>query len=299
MSTVEAAPIDWVEAEKGYSLALENNKLVCQNAKGKQLASVPKWLKDSDQAQQLIAVAEWLEEHERECQEHVEQSMLRSLPLPHSVLASIWPDPTWQQLLVNLVACSCDKKGQPDLSTAGFIRGVDPKKGVGVVDLDGETGWLKSETILIPHPILLEELDDFRSLATELDFQQKVDQLFRETWSEAKTKEDDTSINDFSGGDFEQLNHVMGLCRRLGYRVRGGYAVCAVWESGKDMVEARFWIGADYPEGETSTGELMFCDRREKSIALKDVGPVAFSEGMRMASAIYAKRVIEKKEDDD
>ena len=73
----------------------------------------------------------------------------------------------------------------------------------------------------------------------------------------------------------------------MGYRVRGGYAVCPVFEGGR-LVEARFWIGADDPEYETSTGDLTWVDDRERPIHLRDVGPVAFSEGMRMAAAIAA-----------
>ena len=89
---------------------------------------------------------------------------------------------------------------------------------------------------------------------------------------------------------------LFGLCRRLGFRVSGGYACCPVWEDGR-QVEARFWIGSDYPEGETWTGDMIFTDSKEHTIPVKDVGPVAFSEGMRMAAAIYAKRIVEKTED--
>ncbi|MDP6448223.1 MAG: hypothetical protein QGG36_14710 [Pirellulaceae bacterium] len=94
------------------------------------------------------------------------------------------------------------------------------------------------------------------------------------------------------------LNHALGLCRRLGYRVRGGSAVCPVWEDG-GLIEGRFWVGSDYPESESYTGELVFTDSSEKVLTLKNVGPVAFSEGMRMAAAIYAKRVVEDKESEE
>jgi hypothetical protein len=77
--------------------------------------------------------------------------------------------------------------------------------------------------------------------------------------------------------------------------VRGGSATCPVWENGR-LMEARYWIGADSPEYESYTGELLFTDDRERGVPIRDVGPVAFSEGMRMAAAIYAKRVV--KEDD-
>ena len=61
-------------------------------------------------------------------------------------------------------------------------------------------------------------------------------------------------------------------------------------------MEARYWIGSDAPESEAVTGDLMWVDAGEAQQAvrqLRDVGPVAYSEGMRMAAAIYAGRVAE------
>ncbi|MDP6443317.1 MAG: DUF4132 domain-containing protein, partial [Pirellulaceae bacterium] len=159
-SPAAESKVHWTPAEKDYQLALENGKLVCQNPKGKQLASVPKWLKDTDLAQQILALKDWLAEHRRECIEQVEVWMLRSLPAPLSALSAVWQDASWREVLENLVVCAVDGKNAPDQSKAGFLKGADPKKGVGVVDLDGETQWLKSKLVLIPHPILLAELND-------------------------------------------------------------------------------------------------------------------------------------------
>jgi hypothetical protein len=92
------------------------------------------------------------------------------------------------------------------------------------------------------------------------------------------------------------LTHALGKAKSLGYRVRGGFARCAVWEAGR-LVEGRFWLGADSPDVETYTGDLLFVDESERVLKLADVGPVAFSEGMRMASSIHAARVIEEKTD--
>lgn len=292
-----APELHWLAADKDYSIAISESKLVCRNPKGKQLASVPKWLKDTEQAQQLKSLADWLKEHEQESRNTAELWMLRSLPIPRAALAAVWPDPAWSQAMSNLVACPFDKKNNPDQDAAGFLRGVDAKKGIGIVDLDGDTQWLKANQVLIPHPILLQELDDFRELATELGFQQSIDQLFRETWSIEDGKEEERNISEFSSGKFEALTHVMGLCRRLGYRVRGGNAICPVWENER-LTEARFWVGDGDPEYETWTGDLYFTDDRERSVPLGEVGPVTYSEGMRMASAIYAKRVVKTDEDD-
>ena len=302
--TVEAADAteqvvepNWLDADKDYAVALHDGKLVCRNPKGKQLASVPKWLKDSEISQQLTGLKEWLEEHDQTCQDTIERWMLRSLPVPKAVLLSVWPDPSWRTLMEKLVVCAVTKKGDLKHDEAGFLLDVDDKKGVGIVDLDGETQWLKTESIALPHPILLQELDDFRELATELGYRQSMDQLFRQTWQPTVEQLEQTSLGEYSGGKFEALMHVMGVCRRLGYRVRGGNAACPVWENGT-LIEARFWVGADDPESETWTGELIFTDAAERALAIKDVGPVAFSEGVRMAASIYAKRVI-KQDDDD
>jgi hypothetical protein len=284
----------WIAADKDYQLALEDGKLICRNPKGSQLASVPKWLKDGEVAQQLTALKEWLEQHAAECRGTLELWMLRSLPVARLVLAEIWADPAWSGLLRNLVVCGV-KSDRLDQEESGFLRDVDAKKGVGIVDLDGETQWIQSESVALPHPILLEDLQDYRELSVELAFDQTLDQLFRQTWKPTAEQLEKSSIQEFSGGKFEMLNHVMGLCRRLGYRVRGGSATCPVWENGR-LMEARYWIGADSPEYESYTGELLFTDDRERGVPIRDVGPVAFSEGMRMAAAIYAKRVV--KEDD-
>jgi hypothetical protein len=289
---------NWIPADKGYELAIEGKKLICKNPKGNQLASLPKWLRESELAGEMKGVVDWLVEHNRECESTIETWMLRSLAVPRSVLVSVWEDPSWSDALGNLVVCPLDKKDNPVQEQSGFLRDVDAKKGVGIVDLDGETQWLKVDRVMIPHPILLAELDDFRELATELSFNQVIDQLFRETWASDPDKPDAESISEFSNGKFEALSHAVSLCRRLGYRVRGGSAACPVWENGT-LTEARFWVGADDPEWETHTGELIFTDAMEKSVPIGKVGPVAYSEGMRMASGIYAKRVVKTDDDED
>ena len=43
----------------------------------------------------------------------------------------------------------------------------------------------------------------------------------------------------------------------------------------------------------------MWVDDRERTLKVAEVGPVAYSEGARMASAIYAARAIEEKTEED
>jgi hypothetical protein len=45
---------------------------------------------------------------------------------------------------------------------------------------------------------------------------------------------------------------------------------------------------------ETYTDLLVWVDDKDRTVKLGDVGPVAYSEGMRMAGAVYAGRVVPK-----
>ena len=58
-------------------------------------------------------------------------------------------------------------------------------------------------------------------------------------------------------------------------------------------MEAAYWLGAEeYPEAETYTGELTW-EIDGEIVPVCKVGPVAYSEGVRMATQIYAGRTIE------
>lgn len=285
--------VSWLPAERDYAIALRQGKLICRNPKGKILASMPSWLKETELAQQLAAMSDWLDEHALECLHTVERWMLRSLVVPCQVLHEVWPDPDWRTAVENVVIAPANSNGEPDLEKMGLLKDIDPKKGLGVIDLDGESQWLKQPLVAFPHPILIGDLDDLRELANDLDLQQPVEQLYRPVFQLSDQQRELRAVGDYAGGKFEQLNFALGVCRRLGYPVRGGYATCRVWE-GDAPLEARYYVGGEYPEAETETGELLFVGSDQRAVALSHVGPVTFSEGMRMAAAIYAKRKVEE-----
>ena len=143
-ATLDDAGTAWIDAGNGYQLTLDGTKLAARG-KGKRLASVPKELRDGDVADQLEALRDWLIEHERECVATVELWMLRSLAVPRTVLQAVWEDTAWRKPLENAVVIAVKADGSHDHAKAGLFRGVDPKKGVGIVDLDGETGWLATD----------------------------------------------------------------------------------------------------------------------------------------------------------
>ncbi|GAA3464757.1 DUF4132 domain-containing protein [Saccharothrix longispora] len=278
----------WLDAASGYQVRLgENGRVQCRNGKGKLLSSVPASLKDDAQVVRLRQLAEWLTRHEAECLAAVDGWMTRSLPVPVALVAEAWADAAWAAVLRDLVVTAGDE--------TGFLRDADPERGLGVVTLDGETARVAADVVHVPHPVLLDDLEELREFGAELGVEQKVQQLFRQTFErpEPASLTGKSSVDDFSGGKFEQLNHALGRCRTLGYPVRGGSAVYSAFEDGR-VVEARYWLGSDYPEGETWTGELRWALEDGTALALTDVGPVAWSEGMRMASAIHAGRVVEE-----
>ncbi len=302
----KAPPVDpgWMDAGKGHALAIRANddgdlKLVAKKD-GKELGSVPKPLKESPIGEKLGAALDFLEEHARTCLHTVETWMLRSLPVPRGVLESVLPDENWSRVLRDAWVVGVDKDGKVDREAGGFFRGVDKQKGIGVVDRDGETTWLDTETVVIPHPVVLDEVDDLRELAVQVGVKQGLSQLFRETFVPPKTPpEDPHSLGTYAGGEFAMLSQAIGLAKRLGYRVSGGAAVCRVLENGR-YVEGRYSLGdGGDPMYETTTGELSWVDDKQRPIPVVDVPAIAFSEGMRMASLIYAKRKIEKEGNDE
>ncbi|WP_236242587.1 DUF4132 domain-containing protein [Streptomyces sp. CC228A] len=279
----------WVSAG-GYEVALDDGKVVCRNAAGRRLKSVPAKLADDPVVTGLRQLAEWLERHERRCLDDVERWMVRSLPVPLAVVERVWPDPAWQAVLRDLVVCGEDGE------IAGFLRDAGPGRGLGLVDLDGDTVRISPALVRIPHPVLLEDLEELREFAVELGVEQRVGQLFREVWHRpADPDPEATAVHDHEGGTFKELRFLAGRAAQLGYRVRGGHAVCPVLEDGR-TTEARVWIGDYETYAETETGPLTWSDGEGRTLKLHQVGPVAWSEGMRMAAALYAGRDIEAEE---
>lgn len=295
-SNADSDGLQWQEVERGYALALAEGKVICRNPAGKRLATIPPWLKETEAMEQLAALRDWLEDHALECQHTIERWMLRSLAVPREILQQVWPDPDWRAAIENLVIATIDTSGDVDAHHMGLLRDVHETKGLGIVDADGESHWLKQSQIIVPHPILIDDLTGFRELASELGLKQVVDQLYRPVYPLLETHKELRAIDEFAGGKFDQLNFALGACRRLGYPVRGGYATCRVWE-GETPLEARYYVGAESPEAETETGELIFVGPDQSAVPLGRVGQVTFSEGMRMAAAIYAKRKVEEQKE--
>ncbi|WP_432840717.1 DUF4132 domain-containing protein [Dactylosporangium sp. CA-092794] len=283
----------WLAAGGGYEVTLEDGRIACRNPKGKILKSLPPALREDPAVIGLRQLTEWLARHDAEILEHVDRWMIRSLPVPAALLARVWADEAWRAALTDLVVVVLDDDGGFDPDEAGFLRDATAE-GIGIVNLDGETVRLSAQRVAVPHPVRLPDLADLREFAADLGVRQSVDQLFRQTWTRpADLEPGATAVRDYAGGTFKELRHLLARAGSLGYPVRGGYAVCRVFEDGAGL-EARSWLGADDPFVEAETGDLVFVRPDGRSIPLAEVGPIAWSEGMRMAAALYAGRVVEQ-----
>lgn len=288
----------WLATANGYEITLRAGQLVCRNNKHKELRSVPAAVRDDPAAVGLRQLTQWLTRHESGCRDDIERWMVRSLPVPMTVLAKVWPDSSWRTALTDLVVAVVDSDGGWEPDRVGLLRDATDGQ-LGLVNLDGETVRLAAERVIIPHPVCLDDLDDLREFAADLQVRQSVDQLFRQTWTKpAGLDPAATKVSDFAGGRYAQLRHLLARSTAQGYPVRGGYAVCRVFENGRPL-EARSWVGSDDPSYETETGDLVFTDPAGALLPLSQVGPVAWSEGMRMAAVLYAGRVVAKEGEDE
>lgn len=281
----------WLSAGDIYEVALVEGRVVARSTTGRTagrpLKSLPKALRGHPEVDRLKRLAEWLDRHDRACVTQVDTWMVSSLPVPTALLAKVWPDPAWQAALRDLTVVGDDPE------EVGFLRDATTSGELRVVNLDGETVRLSPKAVALPHPMLLPDLDDLREFAAELGVVQGVEQVYRATWRKpADLGQSARSVSEFAGGKFPMRFALAGRATTLGYRVTGGYATCQVREAGQ-VTEASVWIGEPYYD-ETETGDLTWNDPQGRALYLRDVGEVAWSEGMRMAAALYAGRTVEE-----
>ncbi|GAA2709659.1 DUF4132 domain-containing protein [Micromonospora olivasterospora] len=235
-------------------------------------------LRDNPEVDRLRQLAQWLDRHAAECLARVDAWVVSSLPVPTGLLARVWPDPAWQGALRDLVVLG-DDPAEP-----GFLRDVTDAGDLRVVNLDGETVRLSPASATLPHPVRLPDLADLREFADELDVTQRIEQLHRGTWGKPTDLRDrDTTVTDFRGTTVP--NRLAARAATLGFRVSGSQVTCPVWEAGR-TVEAALRFDEDYWDSEATLGTLSWPLVDGPTLRLIKVGPVAWSEGMRMATAL-------------
>lgn len=272
----------WLPAGDSYEISLVDGKVVARSTgprvTGRPLKTLPKVLRDNPEVDRLRQLAQWLDRHTAECLARVNAWVVSSLPVPTGLLARIWPDPAWRDALRDLVVLG------DDLAEPGFLRDVTDTGDLRVVNLDGDTVRLSPDRATVPHPVHLPDLADLAEFADELDVTQRIEQLHRGTWDKpAGLKDRDVTITDFRGTTVP--NRLAARAATLGFQVSGSQVKCRIWEAGR-TVEAAMWFDEDYWGSEATLGTLSWSVVDGPTLRLIEVGPVAWSEGMRMATAL-------------
>ncbi|CAL9650671.1 DUF4132 domain-containing protein [Streptomyces sp. enrichment culture] len=284
----------WLAAGDRYEVALVEGRVVARPTsaaasapEGTREGTLPAEIRDRPEVVELQRFAEWLDRHAAECAAQVDTWMVSSLPVPAGLLAQVWPDAAWQAALRDIVVVG---EGPEEV---GFLRDADASDGLRVVNLDGETVRLTPRTVTMPHPVLLPDLEELRTFAAELGVVQGVEQIHRATWTKpAGTDDAADSVSEFEGAEYRSWFHLSARATSLGYRVSGGRVVDRVRDGGR-VVTASVGMSDPYTEDKAWTGSLAwYREDAHRSLPLGEVGPVAWSEGMRMAAALHAGRTV-------
>ncbi|MBF9132429.1 DUF4132 domain-containing protein [Plantactinospora sp. S1510] len=280
----------WLSAGDSYEISLVDGKVVARSAArrgtGRPLKTLPKALRDHPEVDRLRQLAEWLDRHSADCVARVETWMVSSLPVPTGLLARVWPDPAWQGVLRDLVVMG------DDLEQLGLLRDVTDSGELRVVDLDGETLRMSPQTVTLPHPVLLPELEDLREFVAELGVSQRVEQLHRATWPKPSDLDGTaTRVSDFREARLASRAAVTARASALGYQASSATVSCRIYEAGR-IVEASVWINGEYWENQLTMGDLSWLLGDGRPLPLSEVGPVAWSEGIRMAATLSGGRPV-------
>lgn len=272
----------WLPVGDSYEISLLDGKVAARStggrSTGRPLKTLPKVLRDDPEVDRLRQLGRWLDRHAAECLARVDAWVVSSLPVPTALLARVWPDPAWRDALRDLVVLG-DDPAEP-----GFLRDVTDTGDLRVVNLDGETVRLSPTSATLPHPVRLPDLPDLREFADEIDVSQRIEQLHRGTWGRpADLTERDTTVTDFRGTRVP--NRLAARAATAGFRVSGARITCRVWEAGR-TVEAALRFDEDYWDSEATLGGLSWSVVDGPTLPLTEIGPVAWSEGMRMATAL-------------
>ncbi|MFH8440433.1 DUF4132 domain-containing protein [Streptomyces sp. NPDC018026] len=284
----------WLAAGDTYEVALVEGRVVARPAsaespaEGRRVRTLPAEIRDRPEVVELQRFAEWLDRHAAECVAQVDTWMVSSLPVPTGLLAQVWPDEAWRAALRDIVVVG---EGPDEV---GFLRDANESDGLRVVNLDGETVRLTPATVTMPHPVLLPDLEELRTFAAESGVVQGVEQIHRATWqAPGDSHGDDTDlVTEFAGAEYRSWFHLSARATSLGYQVSGGRIVDRVRDAGR-IVTVSVGMSDPYTEEKAWTGALTWShEDAYRSLPLREVGPVAWSEGMRMAAALHAGRTV-------
>ncbi len=222
-------------------------------------------VRDRDSAHDLDEVARWLADRDDVCRDEATSWMIRGTSLSTDTLANLWSDRMWSHSLTDLVieTADGDLSDDPAELARGFLRGVSAGRGVGILGLDGPTQWVTRRRWVIAHPATLPDLGGWINAARELGISQDVHQLDRTVFHRDASRFPDSHI------------------------------AAHLWLPGTSRTERseQFWdggrwvlahIGKSRADGYLS---VEFRDSDDRPLRLAAVGPIVWSEALRLATA--------------
>jgi hypothetical protein len=272
---IKNGAMGWIGIATGHELTVEGTRrpvLACRTAAGRALAKVPANVRKDPIAVRLAALRDRLGEHARAVHDQVESWMVRSLPVSAAVFAAVWDDPVWRETLTDLVIAPI-VDGAPELGRCALLR---------------EGAWTGADAFAIPHPLLLgDELPIWRGR----NLTQVVEQVRREVWTRPASMDRRFGVVDAfgcmnayyeSGAAFERRVH------ELGGRIKGDRARFTVHAPEPLGIEIDLdWSG---PMSPAYMAWLSF------TAGGREIGDIAWSEGVRMLMALYADRTVDETE---
>ncbi|WP_297006878.1 DUF4132 domain-containing protein [uncultured Corynebacterium sp.] len=278
----------WVTAGD-YRLALTDDGIVAQNAKGKQLKTVPSKAKKTPEYDQLEALETFYGQHDRLCLDTVRGWFLTAAPVAALLIASVWEDAAWRSCLENLLVSGSEG--------TGLLKGVEGES-VLLIDLDGESVTVTGDLVIL-HPALVEDLDDWREFAVDLGVVQRIDQLLRTVHRMPEDAASRTAeLRRFADGKYGRGAHLIGRARGAGYTATLDSIRVTTVNGGVTTV-GEMSVDAWDPAEEATLGELSFWrdgDQLDPTATGTDattIDPVAWSETIRMGEYLYSGRTIE------
>nr|BFD87562.1 DUF4132 domain-containing protein [Streptomyces sp. Xyl84] len=276
----------WLAAGEDHEIALVGGRVVARSASGPSAAvrsqTLPAELRDRPEVIELQRLAEWLDRHAAACAAQVDTWMVSSLPVPTILLAQVWPDEAWRAALRDLVVAG-ELPGD-----IGFLRDVHASGTLRLETADGASVHLCARTVTVPHPVLLPDLEALRARAAEVGAVQGVEQLRRAVWRKPEVLDPGArAVTEFADAEYSSWFRLSARATALGYKVTGQYATDRIREAGRTLT-ASVAIGDPYTEEKAWTRGLTWGLCPGDGIPWAEVGPVAWSEGMRMAAALHA-----------
>ncbi|MEU9114887.1 DUF4132 domain-containing protein [Streptomyces sp. NPDC048483] len=280
-------PLAWVAAIHRHELALDGTTLRCRKTDGQVLESIPRAVRASPVGEQFAALQEWLVRHEKECRATVESWLLGGAPVPARLLARVWPDPGWRACLEHLLV---DVGGEVGLLADMTGEGRTCLRRAGGTCQEPPVG-----PVTLVHPVLLDEVGPWRQALEERHVVQGIEQLGRQVYRQPEgTDPAATGLDDHPGEHFRKLWRARLNALENGIVIQGGFAVLGIVERGV-RVQVRCWVDGAGSGSDDGAGRLLWVDEDERAVPLGEVGPVTWSEGLRMAGLIYG----EPKTDDE